>query len=351
METYQKSSISDNIRHVYKRRLLPPLLYLMILAALWVAGPVSDVIFPPHVSSPVSIRELHSGRFTYVSTTLTGLHFTGYTQKFLGFTNGYYYYTFQGGQCILVLLAPDSCEEGLPDIEKITVRVRIIRNFDEYDTLTANLARDLNWTASGIRSQIPDYLLSEPEFNKLASLLLLGFFLLSGIYALLHILTYAAYVFFPLLSPACRHLGRYGNARELFARAEEELATVPQLAAEDMYITEHFFIVFADDQTAIVPIDEIIWVYKHPALHRFLWYYFNISYTLHITARKHLYLQCPKNMKSDIDGIIDYLCEANHKILAGFSEENRQQVLKLLWTSKFSKKLVSFFSRISGRHE
>ena len=39
------------------------------------------------------------------------------------------------------------------------------------------------------------------------------------------------------------------------------------------------------------------------------------------TARKHLYFQCPKNMKSDIDGIIDYLSEANHEILVGFSEE------------------------------
>ena len=31
-------------------------------------------------------------------------------------------------------------------------------------------------------------------------------------------------------------------------------------------------------------------------------------------------------MKSDIDGIIDYLAEANHNILVGFSEENRVKV-------------------------
>ena len=37
-------------------------------------------------------------------------------------------------------------------------------------------------------------------------------------------------------------------------------------------------------------------------------------------------IHCPKNTKSDIDGIMDYLAEANHNILVGFSEENRLKV-------------------------
>ncbi len=325
METYQTLSISDNIRHVYKRRLLPPFLYLVILTVFWLTAPVSALVFPRFVSSPVSIRELHNSRFTYITTTLTSLHFTGYTQKYGGYTNGYYYYTFQDGQCILVLLAPDSCEEGLSDIEEITVRVRIMRNFDDYDSLTASIAKDLNWTASGIRSQVPDYLLSEPGFNKLASWALLGFFFLSGIYALVHLLLCTACIFIPDLSPACRHLGRYGSAKELLALAEEELAAAPQLATEELYITEHFLIILADSQTSIVPVQEIIWIYKHSALHKLLWYHFSISDTLHITARKHLYLQYPDHMKSDIDDIINYLCKANPDILSGFSEKNRIQ--------------------------
>ena len=39
-----------------------------------------------------------------------------------------------------------------------------------------------------------------------------------------------------------------------------------------------------------------------------------------------MYIQCPKNLKSNIDGIIDYLSEANHNILVGFTEENRRKV-------------------------
>ena len=39
-------------------------------------------------------------------------------------------------------------------------------------------------------------------------------------------------------------------------------------------------------------------------------------------------IHCPKNAKSDIDGVIDYLSEANHDILVGFTERNR---LRMQW--------------------
>ena len=39
-------------------------------------------------------------------------------------------------------------------------------------------------------------------------------------------------------------------------------------------------------------------------------------------------IHCPKNAKSDIDGVIDYLSEANPDILVGFTERNR---LRMQW--------------------
>lgn len=345
METVQ-TSITAAIKRVYKKRLFSPAVYLLILTAVWLASPISELVFPPAVSSAEFLLPPSQSRAAYITASLTDLHFTGYTQKTFGITNGYYYYTFQEDQCLLVLLAPNTCEEGIPAIEKLTVRVRAVKDFRDYGTLTDQLAKDLKWTVPGIRAQVSDYLLSEPEYNKLAALLL-GFYFLSGIYALAHILTCTAYILFPILSPACRKLGLYGNASTLLAQAEEELATLPQLAAEDMYITEHFFIAFANDQVAVVPIQEIIWIYKHSTLHKLLWYHFRISYTLHITADKHLYLQCPKNMKSDIDGIIDYLSEANHNILVGFNEENRQKVQEITGASRLVTTVTAFLKNCS----
>ena len=120
---------------------------------------------------------------------------------------------------------------------------------------------------------------------------------------------------------------------------------MPQLATEDMFITEHFFIVTSVLGNAIIPIDQIIWIYKYSTLHKFLWYHFSISYTLHISARKHIYIQCPKNVKSDIDGIMDYLAEANHDILVGFNEKNRLKVQEIQGSPMQFEKVVAFLKR------
>ena len=316
MEALKINAISKSIRQVYQKHLFLSVLYLLFLATLWLATPISELVFPQYAASAVPFRKLHANHFSYISTTLTDLHFTGYTQKILGYTNGYYYYTFQDGQCLFVLLAPATCKEGMPDIKRLPVQVRVIRHFEEYDILTQRLAEDLNWTASGIRGQIPDYLLSEPESHRLLTILLLGLYFFSAAYALAAAAAYAVYIRFPTAAPACRRLGLYGNAKQLLAQAEEELAVSLRFKTENMYITQNYFIVFTDDQTAVVPIQEIVWIYKRSTLHKILWHPLNISYTLHITAKKRLRIQCPKMTESDTDNIIAHLCESNHKIFA-----------------------------------
>ena len=325
MDTYQ-TSIIKNIKRVYLRRMFPPALYLTVLLLMWVLSPISQLMHPVITD----LADLSASKNSYVSVSITDLHFTGYTQTIFGWTTGYYYYTFQDGRCLFVLLSPNTCESGLPSIKAVTIGARIRNHFKEYDELTQKLAADLNWTAPNARNAISRQLLSEPDFHKTISRLFLLFYFCSGGLAALQILLYLLYILFPVLSGTCRELGLYGNASKLLTQAEEELATLPQLATEDMYITEHFFIAFAIDRVAVVPIQEIVWIYKHSTLHKLLWYHFSISYTLHITANKHFYIQCPKNMKSDIDGIIDYLSEANHEIIVGFDEANRKKVQERL---------------------
>jgi len=312
---------------------------------VWFATPVSELAFPTVIPPDGLPQALLSDHSQYVTATLSDLHFTGYTQTIFDHTTGYYYYTFRDGKCLIVLLSPETCEEGLPVIEDaVTVHARVIKNFRDYRTLTSDMAKDLHWTNQGVRDKVLRCLISEPAYHRTTTSFLLGFYLLSGVYALLQLAVCTAYIFHPALSPTCRELGLYGNAAALLAQAEEELATLPQLATEDMYITEHFFIAFASYRVAVVPIQEIIWIYKHSTLHKFLSYHFSISYTLHIIANRHLYIQCPKNMKSDIDGIIDYLGEANHNILTGFSEENRQKVQEIVRMPRITAAIMAFLN-------
>lgn len=320
--------ISRHIRKAYLRRLASPIIYLIILIVLWILFPLQDILFPQRLNHPDNLAAYGSTHASYIETELDNLYFTGYTNTSFGQTNGYYYYTLWDGQCIIVLLSPRTCEEGLPQIDSVQIRGRVLKGNAMYDALLDKLSQDLNWTADGISEKVNGYFISEPAFNLFRSSLLMGIYFATGAYAAIRLLLYILYICVPICSPACRHLGRFGKPSALLAQAEEELATLPQLATEDMFITEHYFIVLANYGVAVVPIAEIIWIYKYSTLHKLLWHHFSISYTLHITANKRLYIQCPKNMKSDIDGIIDYLSEANHDILVGFNEENRLKVKK-----------------------
>lgn len=328
MQENYEHYISRNIKSLYRKRLMGPALYLFFAICLWAASPIASVLFPTELARLSDMSAFRQKKEEFVSARLKSLNFTGYTKTRFHRTVGYYYYLNNPDkrECCIVLLSPSSCEQGLPEIKDITVYGKIMSADEGYQTLLTKLSEDLSWTKSGIFSKVNPYYLSEPDYGYGFGLFLCFLLLGTGLLALLTALSYLIFIIRPDLSPPCQKLGHFGKPKELLALAEEELATLPQLATEDMFITEHFFIETSKYGAAIVPIEEIIWIYKHSTLQKLFWYHFRISYTLHITANKHVYIHCPKNMKSDIDGIIDYLSEANHEILVGFSEENRRKI-------------------------
>lgn len=337
--------ITKNIKSFYKRRFSAPVLYLVLLVMLWHIFSLTDLLFPAALSHTETLETTYRNDIEYVHATLKDLKFTGYTKHFLGHTTGYYYYTMRNDECIMVLLSPGTSEQGLPVIDETSFTGKIIRGTKSFDNLLVNLVSDLNWTENGIYNEVSLYYISEPDYGSLCNLLLFAVIFITGGYSLICIILFILFINFPVLSPPCQDLALFGNPKKLLAQAEEELATLPQLATEDMFITEHFFIETSIYGNAIVPINEIIWIYKYSTLHKFFWYHFSISYTLHISANKHLYIQCPKNIKSDIDGIIDYLAEANHNILVGFSESNRLKVEEIQGTPMHIKRFVKFLNK------
>lgn len=325
MENYQHH-ITKHIKRFCLHKIFSPLIYLLILVLLWMFLPLSDILMPIHLDDVSHIPDLYHDNSIYIERDFTDLHFTGYTKTFLGRNTGYFYYTNDPDNITFLLLSPNTCEEGLPVIDSVHVEGIIEHNTPLFRNMLTGLSSDLNWTYTGLLTSVSSYYINEPSFHSYGTVLLLIFYFASGAYALFMLLSNLIYFFFPVLAPPIRKLGMFGKASQLFALAEEELATLPQLATEDMFITEHFFIETSKYGIAVVPIQEICWIYKYSTLHKLFWYHFNISYTLHITANRHLHIHCPKNIQSDIDGIIDYLSEANHNILVGFSEENRLKV-------------------------
>ena len=324
--------IANAIRRLYRKRIIAPILYLIFVGILWAAPQVNSAIFPSRLSAVSEIEKLFQQAKNYLSAELTGLKFTGYTKTRFHRTVGYFYYTIDpdSQKGYIILLSPSTCGEGLAKLESVSIYAKILPADNSFNTLTSSLADDLFWTKPGIHSQVSPCYLSEPDFKYGFHVFLMLILSASSAYALISSLLYVLFVIYPSLAPPCRTLKYFGNKKELLALAEKELATLPQLATEDMFITEHFFIELSRYGVALVPIREIIWIYKHSTLHKLFGYHLHISYTLHIWANCRILIHCPLNIKSDIDGIMDYLAEANHNILVGFTEENRKKAREAL---------------------
>lgn len=336
--------ISKNIKLFYQKRLFAPIIFLVLLIVLWMVFPLFQMLKPYSVKEDEHLWKLYKDDQVYCKIPLENLHFTGYTKQLGSNTNGYYYYCVHNGDCVIILLSPKTCEEGLPVIEQLTVTGKLVEGRDSLSTLYDALAKDLNWTTEGITKELPNFYLSEPNYSIFLRVLLFPLYFGLGIYCFISVVLYLLYIRFPFLTPVISNLMVYGNPKKLLEQAEEELATLPQLATEDMFITENFFIMSSPNGNALVPIKEILWIYKYSTLHKILWYHFSISYTLHINARKHVFIHSPKNAKSDIDGIMDYLAEANHNILVGFNEKNRVAVQEMQGKPLHIEKLYALFT-------
>lgn len=310
--------IFKSIKTYYLRHTIIPLMLVLFAVFFQIAFGVFGVLFPQHVRNNAEISESSE----YVDIVLDEIFPAGYQMLDGNSIMGNYYYGFYNGRCLYVLL-PMNATNGEPSLKNYHLFAKKMHEEADTSSITEKISSDLGWSTDSLANSSYPFILSHIGSHLFLDRLLavvLGITLVVSLFFVIYDILSA---FIPKLSPPAMRLRRYGNPEELLAIANDELSTLPQLATEDMFITEHFFIEISTFGIAVVPIDQIVWIYKHSTLHEFFGIHFNIDYTLHICAHGRFYFNCPKNTISDIDGIIDYLQEANHDIIVGFTPENK----------------------------
>lgn len=315
--------IQNSIRTYYRDRYHWPLLYLAVLLVLVFFLPIFSLLAPSAMSSKSDLAVFKKHNRVYGEYQLPTVYFTGYTSSWMGQTRGYYYYTSINDQIVILLLDPKTCEQGNPIINDVTFHGKLMKRGKAVDLMLSYLADDLDWTIEGINDTVSPYLISEPDATGLSTLVFKIIYCGSFIFTVLAILCHTVFFLFPRVSPTILTLHRFGNPYKILDEAEEELSTVLQLQSESIYITLNYFIKLDDSGVAIVPIKYIIWVYESPQSRHFLWHNYDITYTLHVVAAKHHEIRCSSNKKKATLEIIDYLTEANHRIITEYKEESR----------------------------
>ena len=148
--------ITKNIKALYKRRLFSPIVYLIIVIVLWHVFSLTDLLFPVQLTDDVTLESAYRNDAANMHTTLTDLKFTGYTRNNFSGTSGYYYYTIRNDECIIVLLSPSTCEEGLPFIDEVTFTGKIKKVHCFFPVTFKKYVGRSRLDRSGITSKFPD---------------------------------------------------------------------------------------------------------------------------------------------------------------------------------------------------
>lgn len=304
-------------------RIICPIILIVVLVALSIATPVKTMLNPREAQAGASLEQLYENNEAILKISLTDLNFTGYTNEFMGNVTGYYYYAKWGKKYVIVLVSPNSCQQGISHMDSYSARVKIEPEPKSFDKLFSLLATDLKWNASGISEHMEKSLLSEPSAHGFSVYASIFVYIAAFLYGVVNFLAYFVYMIYPLASPFCRILGNPKEAKPRMEQAEEELSQRPQLASEDVFVTENFFIETSETEFCIVPLNEIVWIYRHAGLHFMFGKVRPVKEALYVITKSQRLFRCLALRQEDIDGVIDYLSEANKDILIGYTEENR----------------------------
>ena len=65
--------ITKNIKDVCRTKMISPIIYLILLLALWILSPISEIVVPEKADSNDSLTKLYKQDVSYIDTKLTDL--------------------------------------------------------------------------------------------------------------------------------------------------------------------------------------------------------------------------------------------------------------------------------------
>ncbi|MBT9779821.1 hypothetical protein GPL15_25450 [Clostridium sp. MCC353] len=164
-----------NIRKLLLKRLVLPILLLLICAAIFLSIPVRNYLSPRPLNQTDHMEELYDKNAPYITLTADTLYYTGFDYQHNGKLKGHYYYTLNQKRCQFYLLKNQDNQLPQPVLENVTLK-GTLDPFDSflYHSLTAQVAQNLSWTSQELESISVPYLISTIPSYKIRQLVLMA---------------------------------------------------------------------------------------------------------------------------------------------------------------------------------
>ncbi len=320
------------LRHIRKnqlQRMILPIILLVICILLFLDLPFRDQLFPVKLESKADFKEAFAAGATYAQIKSDTLYYSGYDFVRGKRVEGHYYYSLSDGRCRFYLLKADA--DGPESIlEPAVLKGKLIYKQDLYTQLVTSMSQSLDWTYQGLASISEPYFFSTVDYTTSKMIVLYAVLATGFAAACLGFLHAFLLLGFPQLTMAILRLRRYGKSSNILADVEKEMKEGCIAQTNTLYLTPHYCTVLENIRTLILPLDSLIWVYRHTILHKFLRFRFKPSYHLIFVLKNGKTYECMRFTKEETETVMTAIAGRYPDVLIGFSDQNKADAKKLM---------------------
>ena len=307
-----------------------PFLFFILTLYLLFFSHFSEAFFPIQVTSLSETKKTFANKCEYVQLHNQTLHYTGYDYMVEDDIVGSYYYAFEEDICYFFLIKNSTSRECAATIIVSSLSCRLIQNNDSYHELTSHLAEDLSWSVEDVESIVPPFIISEYHYLSMEKIIACVLLFVCIATAGIALLRYLVVFLFPYLHFQQKPRRSYSALKTLVQECEQQREKDSTFVEDTIGISTDIFFSTSEHMPAIIPMEQIIWVYRHSTVHRFTLMPAKLTYTLHVMTKegKHYYFK--GFARESTSKILHYLEDMYPDIIIGYSQKKQTQVRVLL---------------------
>lgn len=303
-------------------RMIVPVVFLIFISLIFNYCHISSWLFPKHIDNVDMAWTAYEDNDIYITCTIDKMMYTGIEHDGKHGINGRYYYSLNNGKCRYYLIKTNE-ERAVPVIENYTFNARIVADDDLMKQLNEIMADQLDWTDDGLGEVTGSYIFSEVDYNRGLLRFFTGVMVVAVLMALINMAVILYNIFNPYDAVSFWRFGHHKDRANEVKRANGEYNRDIIFMSQGMYVTENYFIYHDTYEFEIVPLDDIVWAYKHSSLHwKFGTRHF-ITYNMRIVTKYKKTYVFGNKTKESCDALLDIISSSRPEILIGYSQENK----------------------------
>jgi|GEM_PF-6207619 len=258
--------ITKHVRLIYIKKLLIPILFILLCVGTSPIIPISNYINPTLLNNENLSEFSYNKNMPLIETTVDKLFYTGADYYINKIPIGHIYYNHVSNICWFYILPLDKSNEPTPAITSYTLTGRVMSDPELSEAIVLNISNQLEWTPDNLNMVTSPYIINEAQLISTSLLIHIICVYIILIIGIIDILCSLFLIIFPYYSKSyfhIRHSSEYKNYTA-FKRAKETIL----LHKKNLFITKRLLIHIGTNKILILPIINIGEIYPMKRIHR-----------------------------------------------------------------------------------